>query len=349
MSTESLEAFLWACGVYSDVIRFLKADMTLSQRINVKDKEGLIMQVFNIFGSLFGYLLWAAYSLVNNFGFAIIIFTLVFKVVLFPSSVKQQKTMAANSKLQAKQKALQEKYSNDKQKYNEELQKLYEKENVSPFSGCLTSLLPMFVMLGIYYSVVRPLSNVLHIASDKITQLQTYVNTLPGMSLNSSSIYSEIEMLSIFDKVSSHSAVQSIFTGEEIEKIELLTGGFNFSGFNLLATPKVEGGWFLLIPVLCLVTSVGSQVFTMFMKGNPMSQQQGCMKWMFIMLPLLTAYIAYTVPGAVGFYWICSTVFGFVQTLIMNKFYSPDQLNAKAEAQHIALLELQEKNAQYNK
>lgn len=306
-------------------------------------------QFFNIFGSLFGYVLWAAYSFVNNFGIAIIIFTLVFKVVLFPSSVKQQKSMAANSKLQARQRALQEKYGNDKQRYNEELQKLYEKENVSPFSGCLTSLLPMFVMLGIYYSVVRPLSNVLHIAGDKVAQLTEYVNSIPGLSLNVSSIYSEIELLRIFDSISTQSGVSNILTGDEIEKIKLLSGGFKFFGLDLLSTPKFAGGWILLIPILCLVTSVGSQVFMMFMKGNPMSQQQGCMKYMFIALPVLTAWIAYTVPAAVGFYWICSTVFGFVQTLIMNKFYSPDILNAKAEAAHIARLELDEKNAEYNR
>ena len=306
-------------------------------------------QFFNIFGSLFGYVLWAAYSFVNNFGIAIIVFTLVFKVVLFPSSVKQQKSMAANSKLQARQRALQEKYGNDKQRYNEELQKLYEKENVSPFSGCLTSLLPMFVMLGIYYSVVRPLSNVLHIAGDKVAQLTEYVNSIPGLSLNVSSIYSEIELLRIFDSISTQSGVSNILTGDEIEKIKLLSGGFEFFGLDLLSTPKFAGGWILLIPILCLVTSVGSQVFMMFMKGNPMSQQQGCMKYMFIALPVLTAWIAYTVPAAVGFYWICSTVFGFVQTLIMNKFYSPDILNAKAEAAHIARLELDEKNAEYNR
>ncbi|MBE6824480.1 MAG: YidC/Oxa1 family membrane protein insertase [Ruminococcaceae bacterium] len=308
-----------------------------------------MIQFFNIFGSLFGYLLWAAYYLINNFGIAIIIFTLIFKIVLFPSSVKQQKSMAANAKLQAKQKALQEKYSNDKQKYNEELQKLYEKENVKPFGGCLTSLLPMFVMLGIYYSVVRPLSNVLHIATDKVTALSEYINTLPGVSLNSSSLYSEIELIRIFDKISTQEAVTEILTGDEIEKISLLSGGFNFFGLDLLSTPKFAGGWILIIPILCLVTSVGSQVFMMFMKGNPMSQQQGCMKYMFIALPVLTAWIAYTVPAAVGFYWICSTVFGFVQTLIMNKFYSPDLMNAKMEAQHIARLELEEKNAQYNR
>ncbi len=302
------------------------------------------MEIFNFFGSIFGYLLWAAYYLVNNFGIAIIIFTLVFKIVLFPSSVKQQKSMAANAKLQAKQKALQEKYANDKQKYNEELQKLYEKENISPFGGCLTSLLPMVIMLGIYYAVVRPLTNVLHISKDAVAALSEYVNTIPGVSINTSgSIYYQIDLLRIFNNISDHSAVKDILTGDEIEKIQSLTGGFNLFGLDLLSTPKVVGGWLLLIPILCLVTSVGTQLFTMAMKGNPMNNQQGCMKWMFIALPMFTAYIAYTVPAAVGFYWIWSTIFGFVQTLIMNKFYSPDQVNAKAEAAHIARLELEEK------
>ena len=307
------------------------------------------MEIFNFFGSIFGYLLWAAYYLVNNFGIAIIIFTLVFKIVLFPSSVKQQKSMAANAKLQAKQKALQEKYSNDKQKYNEELQKLYERENISPMSGCLTSLLPMVIMLGIYYAVVRPLTNVLHISKDAVAALSDYVNTLPGISINTSgSIYYQIDLLRIFNSISDHSAVKDILTGDEIEKIQSLTGGFNVLGLDLLGTPKVVGGWLLLIPILCLVTSVGTQIITMTMKGNPMANQQGCMKYMFIALPMFTAWIAYTVPAAVGFYWIWSTLFGFAQTLIMNKFYSPDQVNAKAEAAHIARLELEEKNVKPN-
>ena len=119
-------------------------------------------------------------------------------------------------------------------------------------------------------------------------------------------------------------------------------------GLDLLGTPKVVGGWLLLIPILCLVTSVGTQIITMTMKGNPMANQQGCMKYMFIALPMFTAWIAYTVPAAVGFYWIWSTLFGFAQTLVMNKFYSPDQVNAKAEAAHIARLELEEKNIKPN-
>lgn len=302
------------------------------------------MQIFNILGSLFGYVLWAIYSFTNSFGIAIIIFTFLYKVIMFPSSVKQQKSMAANSRLQAKQKALQEKYGNDKQKYNEELQKLYEKENINPFSGCLTSFLPLLILLGIYPAVRQPISNVLHIASEKISQLFEYANTIPGLFIDKSSLYSEIDLLRVFNGISSQSGVTSILTGDEIDKISQFSGGFNFLGLDLLVTPKISGGWVLIIPIMCLITSVGMQLYMMFKKDNPMNQQQGCMKYMFLAMPLFTAWLAYTLPAALGLYWITQNVFSFIELLIKDKFYSHDILNAKAEAAHIARLELDEKN-----
>ena len=127
-----------------------------------------MMQIFNFFGSILGYLLWFLYTIFRNYGVAIILFTVILKLVMFPMSIKQQKSMASQSKLADKQKELQKKYGTNKQKYNEELAKLYEKEGVNPGSGCLTSLLPFPIMLGIYYSVILPLSNTLHIASGSI-------------------------------------------------------------------------------------------------------------------------------------------------------------------------------------
>ena len=91
-----------------------------------------MMDFFNFFGSLLGYILWFFYMVVRNYGVAIILFTIVVKMLLFPMSIKQQKSMAAQSKLAAKQKELQAKYANNKMKYQEELQKLYDKEGVHP-------------------------------------------------------------------------------------------------------------------------------------------------------------------------------------------------------------------------
>ena len=103
-------------------------------------------EIFNFLGNILGYLLWFFYTLINNYGVAIILFTVFTKVLIFPFSIKQQKSMAANSKMQLKLKELQKKYGNDKVKYQQEMQKLYEKEGINPASGCLTSFIPFPIM-----------------------------------------------------------------------------------------------------------------------------------------------------------------------------------------------------------
>ncbi len=303
--------------------------------------------VFNFIGSIFGYILWAVFWVFQNFGIAIIVFTLIFRAILFPSSIKQQKSMAANASLQAKQRELKEKYGNNKAKYNEEIQKLYAKEGVSPMSGCATSLFPMIIMLGIYYAVVRPLSNVIHLSSQVINQL----NMIPGVYMTQNNIYSEMNALKLFTNPDNIAMLtQQGLPAKELSEIHNLAGGFNFLGLDLLSIPQTKGftSAIIIIPILCLVTSLGSQILTTRLNGNPMQNQQGCMKYMLYLLPLVTVYISYIVPGAVGFYWIWSTIFGFVQTVLISKFYSAAHMNAKAEAEHIVLMELKEAKVPYD-
>ncbi len=303
--------------------------------------------VFNFIGSIFGYVLWAIFWVFQNFGVAIIVFTLIFRAILFPSSIKQQRSMAANASLQAKQKEIREKYANNKAKQNEEIQKLYEKEGVSPMSGCATSLFPMFIMLGIYYSVVRPLSNVIHLSADAINQ----INMIPGVYTTQNNIYSEIGALRLFTNPANVDLlINHGLPTKEINAIHNLAGGFKFLGLDLLSIPKDTGftSPIILIPILCLVTSLGSQILTMKMQNNPMQGQQGCTRYMLLLLPLLTVYISYIVPGAVGFYWVWSTIFGFVQTLLINKFYSAAHMTALSQAQHVALLEQKEAKVPYD-
>lgn len=307
----------------------------------------IFFTVFNFIGSIFGYILWGIYFVFQNFGVAIILFTLLSRAALFPSSIKQQKSMAKNASLQAKQKEIREKYANNKAKQNEEIQKLYEREGVSPMGGCTSSLIPMFIMLGIYYSVVRPLSNVIHLSTQAIQK----VNMIPGVCISQNSIYSEMNALKAFASPGNIDLLKAQgFDPGNLDSIHHIAKGFNFLGLDLLSIPKETGftSWIIIIPILCLVTSLGSQILTMRMQGNPMQGQQGCTKYIMFLLPLITVYISYIVPGAVGFYWVCSTVIGFFQTLLMNKYFSAGMMNAKDEAQHVALLELKEAKVPYD-
>ena len=299
------------------------------------------MAIFNFFGSILGYLLWFLYTIFRNYGVAIILFTIILKIALFPTSLKQQRSMASQSKLSEKQKELQKKYANNRQKYNEELSKLYEKEGVSPTSGCLTTLLPFPIMLGIYYSVIMPLSNTLHIASDAIQQATDYISRIPGM-VSTGGLYSELQIIRNFSAVRDN---LTMFSAQDLAKIEDFTRGFKFLGLDLLATP--QGSAFStmlwLIPVLSLVTSVAFQVYTMIYQKKTTGQNpQGCMLILTCVFPLLSLYWAYTMPAAVGFYWITSSLTSWAQSLVTNRYFSAAQMVAKVEAQRAVTLELAE-------
>lgn len=300
-----------------------------------------MMQIFNFFGSIFGYLLWFLYTIFQNYGVAIILFTIIVKALVFPFSIKSQKSMAAQSRLAAKQKELQARYGNDKMKYNEELQKLYEKEGVNPGGGCLTTLLPLPIMLGIYYSVIFPLSNTLHVASDSIAKATEFVTRIPGVA--STSQYIELDIVKNFAELKDY---LTMFSAEDLAKIESFSHGFKFAGLDLLASPNTSSfaSMMWLIPVLALVT-YWAQTFIM-QKLQPQQQAAGggCMKVMLYGMPLLSAYWAFIMPGAVGFYGIISALVSFVQSLIQHKYYSAEQVSAHSEAsRYVTLLQAEEK------
>ena len=208
---------------------------------------------------------------------------------------------------------------------------------------------PMIVMLGVYYSVISPLSNTIHIASSKISIALQSFSTLPGMGSSINIRYGEISILKYFDVLQKYlvdSSGKSLFSASDIENINHFKNGFNFLGWDLLATPSTSSfqSMLWLIPVLCFVTSVASMLIMQKMNGTKM---QGCMVGMILMMPLMSAWIAYTVPGAVGFYWIASTVLGFIQSVLMNIFYSPSIIEARAEAHRVELRRQQEKDIEF--
>ena len=307
-----------------------------------------MMAIFNFFGSILGYLLWFLYNIFHNYGVAIIFFTIIIKAVLFPFSIKQQRSMASQTKLSAKQKELQAKYGNNKQKYNEELMKLYEKEGVNPSSGCLTTLIPLPIMLGIYYSVIMPLSNTLHIAEGRIAEATDFIQRIPGMvsSAASGGIYAEMDIIRNFDALKDH---LTMFTQGDLDKIESFTQGFHFLGWDLLATP--QGSAFAtmlwLIPVLSFVSYFGSQLYMSHIQKKTSGQKQpGCMKVMMYVFPLISVYWAWIMPAAVGVYWVVSSLTSTLQYVIVNKFFSVNHMTAMVEAQRAVTLELAEGRAQ---
>lgn len=174
------------------------------------------------------------------------------------------------------------------------------------------------------------------------------LKVIPGIGQTLGTRYGQIEIVKHFAELKPY---LTMFSADELARIQDFSHGFSFLGLNLLDTPSDPANIFgtlfrsnlWVIPIFCFVSSLVTQYFTMKLQPG-MQQQQGCMKGMFYIMPLFTAWIACTMPAAVGFYWIISTITGFLQTVILNIWYSPADLGARAEARRVALRELEEAN-----
>jgi len=94
--------------------------------------------------------LQALYSITGDYGFAIVLLTIVFRVALIPLTLKQTRSMYEMQRIQPKIKELQQKYKNDKEKLQEETLKFYQENKVNPFGGCLPMLLQMPIFLALF-------------------------------------------------------------------------------------------------------------------------------------------------------------------------------------------------------
>ena len=284
------------------------------------------------------------YGIFNNYGVAIILFSLAIKIILFPFSIKGKKGMIQMNMLSAQQQKLQKQYGKDQQRYNEELQKLYDKEGVNPMGGCLWTMLPLLILFPVYAVVRRPLKYWLGLTDPVIAAITTAV-TGAGATLNPT--YPEISIMSLFFKDSSilHAAQTSA------PEANLYGLNFNFLGIDLASNPTLkfwEGGisWnsigLFLIPIVCAATALlSSKIMMKTNEINGQSNQSQQNKMMMWMSPLMMLWFGFIMPGAMGVYIISNSVFSVFQDLLTGKMLKKDY-EAAAEARRLREIEEKE-------
>ena len=270
----------------------------------------------NFFGIIFvrpmGLILMAIFSLVQNYGLALIIFTLIVKLILLPFMYKQKKSMKKMNLVQAESAALQKRYANNREKLNEEMTKLYEREGVNPTGSCLLSFITLPIMMALYYAVRQPLTYMMGLADSTIIKI---AETL-GQTYDSSAISGQIELAKLvsdnWDKVSR-------FVSEGLVNID-----FNFLGIDLFANPQfTELNILWLIPILSGGTALLSSLVMQRMQkkqnpnmqNNQSAQMNSTMNTMLILMPLMSVWIAFTLPASMGVYWTVNNIFSIVQEL----------------------------------
>ena len=146
--------------------------------------------------NIFGYVLNFIYNVVNNYGIAIIIFSILIKLIMIPISIKQQRTMQKTTKIQNKMKEIQFKYKNNPEQLNAATMELYKKENMSPFSGCFSAIVQIILLFAVFYLVKSPLTYMKKVDSDLIDK---YSKILQENNLSTNSSYPEIEFIREID------------------------------------------------------------------------------------------------------------------------------------------------------
>ena len=202
--------------------------------------------MFQLFANIFGYLLQLLYTLVNNYGLAIIIFTVVIKLLLLPLSIKQQRTMKKSAELQEKMKVIQFKYKNDPEKMNQEIMELYKTEKMNPFSGCLTAIIQMILLLSIFYLVRSPLTFMEKMPQDTIN---TYVQQLKEAEKPVSEVYPEIDLIREYEFLKEKNP--------EDGNLEKMNIQMNLFGLDLSKIPQQNMSDYTvyIIPVLYILSS----------------------------------------------------------------------------------------------
>ena len=286
------------------------------------------MNPLYILGWPLGYVMEWIYKLIPNYGWDIILFTLLITVIKIPLQLNQQKSMARMSAFQPMVAEIQKKYRDKPEKQQEELMKLQE-QGYKPTAGCMPMLVNFLVMFGVIEVVYRPLQRIFHIGSAAISAASEALTAL-GISFTTVTCDTNI----IAQVMAGEPTVSSAFTAEQLSTITEFGQHMDFFGIDLTRVPQynlsADNLPLLILPILAIVTMFISTHISMKASGQ---QMQGSMKLTMYMMPLMYLFFCFTVPCAFSLYYVISNVIMTVQTQVMRKIYDPEKMKEQVQAE----------------
>ncbi len=302
--------------------------------------------MLSFIASVFGYAMSFIYGLVQNYGIAIILFTVLVKIILLPLTIKQQKSMEKMQELQPLYQELQRKYGNDQQRLSLEYQKLLKEKNMNMMSGmgcsgCLLQLIQFPIILGLFYMMVSPLTYILKLPQEEIDQYKQNLNSYYASQIieskqNSGETLTEAEIA----EINSGDYLQNSRYHELVIAKQEKLFNMQFLGINLGDIANENRGNFLLyiIPVLCMgITFISLRMSSKTLdeakkkenikanndeKGMTTANEEmpmPDMRVMNTMMPIMTGYIAFIAPQGLGLYWTTNSLLQLIQMRVLKK------------------------------
>jgi YidC/Oxa1 family membrane protein insertase len=291
--------------------------------------------MFNFFANIFGYILEWIYLLVKNYGLAIIIFSVLVKIVMLPISIRQQKTMKKNEKIQKELKILQIKHKGNPERLNQETMELYKRENVNPFGGCFTIIIQFILLISMFYLVKSPLTYMQKIDNNVIENEIVEIKKVNGEESISKG-YPEM------------SVIKYLKQNNDTENQMYIN--MDFLGLDLSKVPQENfGDWkVFVIPVLYVISSILSIKLTTNMTNKKkeekekneekallteenkaeMDQEEMAAqmnKSMSLMMPILSVSVSLIAPLGLALYWLINNIIMMIERLMLNKLFSKEE------------------------
>lgn len=291
--------------------------------------------LYEILGIPFGFILRFIYDTIgmSNYAIAIVLLTLFARILMIPSSISQQKGMVKTQRMQAKLRKIQTKYAGNQQKIQEETNALYQREGYNPMgAGCAPMLVQFVLLFGLIGAIYYPLTNFLYdseITKEEIALLTKAVQDLGLMSNTKNTHLVELIIIQNID------SLQNVAGVSETAMAAIKGINFDFFGlFSLGDVPTDFKGLHVIwsIPVLSFLSSMATGVYSQMKqkKQNPAMANNfmmtGCMT---LGMPLFSLYFVVNYPAGIGIYWIASSIFGFISTVIIGQIYNPKKMLAK--------------------
>lgn len=313
------------------------------------------------FANIFGYVLNFIYNLIQNYGWSIIIFSIIMKLLMIPISIKQQKTMKKSVKIQNKMKEIQFKYKNNQEKLNEATMELYKSEKMNPFSGCLSAIVQVILLFAVFYLVSSPLTYMKKVDSEVINK---YSKIIQQNDLSTNSAYPEIEIIRELDNIkklretsnqvneevnneTENEQEQKIDENEEKiniseikdEELDALNINMEFFGLNLAQIPTRSSDWkAYIIPILYVIIAIISMRITTPTTNkkqkeedknttgeDPLEAMNQMNKNMNLIFPFMYLAVALIAPLGLALYWLMNSLLMIIERLALNKFLKDEE------------------------
>lgn len=264
----------------------------------------------------FGIIMNFCYNLVSNYGIAIIFFTLITKIIMFPVSLWTHKNSLNLIKIQPQLNGIKAKYYGEKDKISDEQLKLYKEQHYHPLAGLIPMIVQLFLLMCVIQIIYNPLTNILSIGRAEVFQIISTVCDKTGFDISSNTV-----QLFAVREIQNGFSISQICSKDTENAIKSLN--MNFVGFDLSATPFSAGGKMYIVPVLAGLSALALCLFQNI--KNPLQAEQSKVEQIGTNAVSIgiSLILGGFVPAGIGFYWICSNLFTMLQQIILNTVMNP--------------------------